>query len=494
MHHKIPTYSSAWIGAPPDMKTGGVPGHDVFGFLEMAKANTTNPLFFWCLDAHVPHYQKEFKDYPNVKVMSIEKFLNCFPEGSPMAERAQKVKEIKEILLNPKRNRTNDRVVFKDTFFLFLLYAFSGWMGDSNLMPMRGKEVALPWLNKIHMPHVSEEKNSDVRLEDLESWLLFSPEPLDKTAKKLFDRYCFYFFEREKILFEKQGYSEKYYQTGIDCFFIPALQLIKKERINLFQGKLSNSRASVNIDQYNLKKNYFNTHKFDKSSFFDKDKKSLTNVSPDEVYSETFYAIYDNDDVLLEDLLSRGMDINRQMNVKEAYGETALHYAIKNNKVNAVRISLKYNPNLKLYVQYEEFDKKMTPYKLALALKNPEIISLFNNYFKKKFEETKENKMPFLTFFGLDRAMAPEKVVRTFYRFSVNHRKEHPEDAEMLESFKKELMEAYRKIKYTDDESSSEYKGYIMRREDFLSKYGNIKISDLFKNFRQNVKNKQYGK
>lgn len=45
-----PDLNYIWIG-PPSEK-GGIPGHDITGPIEMAKANPKNPIHFWCLEEH----------------------------------------------------------------------------------------------------------------------------------------------------------------------------------------------------------------------------------------------------------------------------------------------------------------------------------------------------------------------------------------------------------------------------------------------------------
>ena len=41
----------------------------------MSNQNQDNEILFWCLEQHREHYEKAFKNHPNVKVNSIENLL-----------------------------------------------------------------------------------------------------------------------------------------------------------------------------------------------------------------------------------------------------------------------------------------------------------------------------------------------------------------------------------------------------------------------------------
>lgn len=485
---QVPSLHTAWIGAPPDAKTG-VPGHDVFGVIQMAKANTTNPIKFWCLGPHVAHYKEAFKEHPNVEVISIQEYLDSFPKGTPMGKRAAKLKMMMDICLTEPRNKTLDKVGMKDAFFLFGSCSWEGpcWWIDTNNRPADPKEkVSMPLLNKFHIPILLPKVPSldSIKHEDLESWLMFSPGAGDDTAEKLFDEYCKLFLVREKI-YQNEGYSKKYHNTSVEPLIVPAYQLVRQGKIGLLPTKVSDDHVYVYLKQFNLMKNYYNTHKFINSSFYDKNTKSK--VDDSKIYDEVFKAIQCDDYDKLEDLIARGMNINRQMQTDEAPGETPLHLAIKNENVAAVRLLLKNKADLNLKVNYEEYERDMTPYQLALEIDNRDIIKLVTMQMKKQEKEKNkriaEAKNDARLF--AKAIIKPERIVAKIYQFSVSHKKTHPEDLKLLEQFKQQVRQDHAKIQL----DPPEYKAYQENYSEFIAKYDQ-NVERLFEDFRQSTTQK----
>ena len=116
-----------WIGPPANTISGGVPGHDVMGPLQMIGHidDETTELHFWCLEEYCKQYQTIFLG-KNITVNPIEKLLYLVSaHGLEESTRdfSKKVSVLFQKLLATGRASIRDYVTLKDVFALFLFSA-----------------------------------------------------------------------------------------------------------------------------------------------------------------------------------------------------------------------------------------------------------------------------------------------------------------------------------------------------------------------------------
>src|SRR6185312_10808858 len=175
-------------------------GHDIAGPKKMASINQSNPIVFWCLKAHLPHYQKELEKH-NITCRAIEDYLSQDFKSKEEKEAAKQVKTMLEDLLSPEKNTIRDRTTIKVLFSYFILYQIGGYVADTNVYPQSSQAVALKAYDDFHVP-IQLQGLSDcdprVNLHALiDVWLMYSPSHSER-AKYHFDTFYKYFSALDK--------------------------------------------------------------------------------------------------------------------------------------------------------------------------------------------------------------------------------------------------------------------------------------------------------
>ncbi len=201
-----PTLHYSWIGPPPDKN--GIPGHDVDGPISMSTQNSTNPIVFWCLDAHKNHYEEIYKDKVNIQVKSVEVLLKEHTNDSVLKGRAEIMLTLMCNHLDSQKNTVRDRVTIKNIFTIYLLMTQGGYTLDTNIKPAINELVSLPHQAGFSVTKIEDERFKSTEMEpialaSIECFLMYSN--LDskniKKAQNIFDEYSAYIkttMERDK--------------------------------------------------------------------------------------------------------------------------------------------------------------------------------------------------------------------------------------------------------------------------------------------------------
>ena len=138
-----------WVGPPTKMDPFAIAGHDVAGPIQMAqqlqKQKKDGDIFtprikFWCLKEHEEFYRNQFKTHEaEIEVCSIEGLLETESKGE-LSESSEFVSRFMKEKLNPSKGSI---VKFKDLFSLFLLLSQDGYFFDTNVFPIKGRDVKL---------------------------------------------------------------------------------------------------------------------------------------------------------------------------------------------------------------------------------------------------------------------------------------------------------------------------------------------------------------
>ena len=394
-----PSINYTWIGPPPSAKKG-VGGHDTACAIKMAEQNQTNPIVFWCLDEHKDHYIKTFEAFPNITVKSVESALDeypsdskqisqndfpNFPENCTTHQAAMAMRELKKIFLDSPNSTVRDRVAFKDFFTLFLLIAKGGYIADTNIEPIENSAVNLKDHSEMKIAGFTDPNKSE-RVS--ECFLMYSPRDNNQKARerKIFSNYVRSI--NNILLFRnnnKEIYGKFLGNTMIDS--------ITKEKPAYIEGKIKDSRRSVEFQEMNVIKHYYNTHiaSYDEVSlssmrnddFMSTDHTKLTKLIVEKgLKMHPLYSASTNGDRReIELLVLGGADVNQRSLCKNSVGETPLHCAIKSNNVEVVKLLLSLGANLSLEAYYKKspndphsVEFKATAIQLALKYGNKQII------------------------------------------------------------------------------------------------------------------------
>ncbi|CAM6002490.1 unnamed protein product [Sphagnum balticum] len=373
-----PTLNYIWVGPPPK-ETGGEPGHDLIGPVAMASCNKTNPILFWCLEEYEKQYKELLANTPAIQVKTIESSLANEYKDNVIQTAATYTKAIIDEHLKSTRNTIRDRVSVKNIFSLFLLYSQGGYVLDTNVVPM-DKSVAmqLPSYKDFHLPvfDMALHKSSD-----LDYWMLFSP-PNNAIARSAFDAYIIRWGELQ-ALFNGKKPSECYHKSlgGLIADILFDLTRGEIPRCGWVVRDKNQTRNVVLVPELKMYKYYFNTHKYQNRSEFDRDAlyrdkvSELTGVifpanvarifaeyAPGQmdletkegaIYTQLFFDIANDDPAALLTHIEAGGDVNKQITHPVAQGETVLHLAIKMNRAECVSILLANNANPALEVHYQ---------------------------------------------------------------------------------------------------------------------------------------------
>lgn len=260
----IPTASIhyVWVGPPSPRSNQNreVAGHDVTGPIEMAKANKTNPIFFWCLDAHKDAFQSKLPK--NVTVQSIDQYVqHCLGSSKrEIREMAQKMNEIMRTSLG--RNEIRDRVTVKDAFTLFLhatQTVESMYTLDTNVFPT-SDTAKLASYRQFMLPQLGEE---DV----VDCWALYSSEPNKKIPTNVFSAY-YRDWQKAQEIFNSERYSKRYEEqlshaivTNLERHSRPHDTPAGSWHPTAYIGRPGYDPNNIQLQDLPIRKAYYNTHK-----------------------------------------------------------------------------------------------------------------------------------------------------------------------------------------------------------------------------------------
>ncbi len=348
-----PTLNFIWIG-PPQFDRGG---HDVLG-LESFDENfkhcfsaeeETNPLVFWCLQEYADIYSRYFLQHQiNTRVQGIEAHLAQYQtlaqenaQSRPQEEvsRWSRLEDQTQEILNSfidLRNEQLHQSVFqapkahyqkvqqfvrhKEMFCNFLLTTQGHYVLDTNVMCRRSdQKVMLPHYDVFMYP---EYFNTHRGYSSKEIWLLYAPPDFFKTGTNYLDVYL------DEL--KKHRYD---ITDGLTECMITFRRLLDKIASDSWTG-VSFAMGDVFIDELNIIKEYYNTHRAKK------------------VYNAIqTHVIHGNYDKLLKDI-QHGANLNilahREYKFSLLFlGMSFLDNAIDGQRLQCLRLLLEHgaNPN-----------------------------------------------------------------------------------------------------------------------------------------------------
>lgn len=198
---ELPCLNVFWVG-PPRIDPSGDLGSDVKDVIAMVKRAHSNPINFFCLDEHVEHYKKLFSDQGvSITVKSIDAYLEEKKNQSDnptMREHAEKMQQMRNVLLQEPRNRIIDKVSFKDAFSLFVLANDGGYTMDTNIKLKEGSdEVVFPHHEKFKAPHTKGPFKDDP---NVECWMMYASRESLSVPQKMLSHYLSQWDEIQKII------------------------------------------------------------------------------------------------------------------------------------------------------------------------------------------------------------------------------------------------------------------------------------------------------
>ena len=369
-----PAISYIWIGPPPK-DTGGEPGHDIIGPMEMAACNISNPILFWCLLAQESTYKDKFKKYGNIQVCAVETYLNETLTDSALATASRYTTLIISEHLKVERNTVRDKVSVKNIFSLFLLLTKGGYVMDTNVMPASpGTALTLPSFERFFLPAC---RDFSKFYKAIDYWIMYSPKE-NKTNQMVFDLYL----EKWKVaqeIYNTEKYSEKYF-LAVGVIISKILTYDLSGHTGFWNYEYENRhKTSTLISTLGLRKYYYNTHNYENRSEQDRDAlytqkllqvagllfqpkiaRNISSYVPEQLeptqkrgteYTQIYFDILSNNTSGLQRQISEGADINQQMTNPHQDGESPLHLAIVSNKPACVKLLLlnKADPTLVVY-------------------------------------------------------------------------------------------------------------------------------------------------
>ncbi|RJS22592.1 hypothetical protein DRW03_14910 [Corallococcus sp. H22C18031201] len=150
-----------WIGEPPTDRTKDI---DAPRRLATRCSGQGIKIYFWCLDAHVATYQRDFASHKNVTVRGIQSFLGAatgrayrwyywYSESDDWAVAA--MTDILTWGLDAATPRSY-RAFVKDAWSLFLMYTWGGYVMDAGVGPIDGGTFSLPEPKTFMAPTLNE--------------------------------------------------------------------------------------------------------------------------------------------------------------------------------------------------------------------------------------------------------------------------------------------------------------------------------------------------
>jgi len=303
---QIPDINYTWVGPP-----GNIKGHDIGGPIKMAKKNKLNLIKFWCLDEHKEHYEKIYKDYPNIVVGGIESHIKSEIAKSPENLAAKNMlKMLGATLQSTGRNKDleiRDRVTIKVAFNFFILQSVGGYVLDTNILPLLNEsKLDFSAKESLMVPAMREPVKKSA---DLECWMLYSPIGNTKQAEEVFAKFhkSWENSEKDYLGSTNKGVSLESYHKSIAIGITRSIYTVYKQgQVSLVATNQHDSGCYADAKEFGVRKTYSNTHKYkekSKPSFF----KSRDPIRPVE---DVFYYIASSNDVQLEAYLESGGDPN----------------------------------------------------------------------------------------------------------------------------------------------------------------------------------------
>lgn len=179
----MPTLNYIWIGLASDKKTNDVAAHDVLGPIlmdrQLQKQGMSYQINFWCSNYNFAHYKKLFEEQQcTIIVRSIKDYLEE-EKQTDLKEQA----ELVEKKLNGLWSFGNkDHVIDKDFFSLFLLLGKEGYILDTNVRPIPGKEVTFDTYSVVSTAKSGHDFN--------DFYFMYSPGRKTASATIIFDQFA----------------------------------------------------------------------------------------------------------------------------------------------------------------------------------------------------------------------------------------------------------------------------------------------------------------
>lgn len=365
----MPLLNYIWIGSPPDVKSGGVPDHDVMGPKEMSVRCNLH-VYFWCLDPYVQHYLKAFEGFNNISVCSVESLIKDSQKIDP--SRAQQMSDILNRMLHSSgRGCIKDCVTVKDAFAFFLLAQKGGYVLDTNIVPASKKSVEFKEYDAFFLPKLIADQeiiDEDARL-TIDAWMMYSPSNHADRAKLCFDKYVEE-WQQTELLFENEGYSTTYAGTCGKNYVTAATLSDSKGRINennlkYWDSIVQHDNYCVEVPEIGVMKYYYNTHLHNQSEYG----------------TQIFYDILYGTPDKVRKLLEAGHPHNIRFS-NRAIHDTPLHCAVSSRRLEMVDILLKAGADLDAVAIYRARGKGLivTPLELAEYLGDLDCVRLISSY------------------------------------------------------------------------------------------------------------------
>ncbi|MBI2786955.1 MAG: hypothetical protein HYX60_11905 [Legionella longbeachae] len=301
---ELPELHYIWVGPPSPQENiynkygREVKGHSSEGVIKMAEINKSNPIYFWCLDAHQTAFKEIFEKYPNIKIVAIDEYIEdkITSKNSDISEAARKMKEIFDASLigqsddQEEKNAVRGdnviirhRITVKNAFSLFLHVASDCpiYTMDTNIKPIKNiGSLSLPNLNcDFQLPaiYTGQNKILDNFENSLEWWAFFSSGK-NNFATEIFNKY------HQKWSFIEEYNEDKKtsgYQQVLANAMLESLTEVLMEQVNdnnleegyKFKKNVGSweitwpdktillSETVLPVGNLKIEKYYYNTHK-----------------------------------------------------------------------------------------------------------------------------------------------------------------------------------------------------------------------------------------
>lgn len=406
------TLSYIWIG---DSTTKGIPGQDTQAVIVMSKSIDPkyNRIFFWVLEKDLSHYTEIFKE-SHVTVLSVENELHKLAQNDLYKADVAKINRVLEVSLSPERNTRRSRTNLKNILaFGLLKMQLTDFVMDTNVGPAPNSRLNLHKHNSFHMPCIYNQEG----MVGVDVWAMYAP-PGDALIQSAFLHY-YEGWETLELYYDREGDSESYRkncgQLVVDAVRRSA-EATQDGKINQWNAiSIYENRSAMIVPELGIRKYYENTHKYIKRSEYETEESLLrqefveilkaaeqevipganrsaysyisvygffptkvrnliydyTNDAslPEKIrqssgypvrgsqYSAIFSAAFAGDVEKINQLIRLGDDINQVLTAEEAKGQTPLHVAIENLKLEAVEELLKHHARVDL--EYDDGTQKM---------------------------------------------------------------------------------------------------------------------------------------
>lgn len=335
-------YHTTWVGPPPDnTKINNVTGHDVMAIMDFEKhASSKITICFWCQEKYLPHYQKTFAN-TRITVSAIEKVVKAEQDDPRFFSYAERILALMERLSNDSRNHVRDRVTIKNVFSLFLLLFKGGFVADSNIFAnAETSKKLIDFDNKkkssehIFIPKVAEE--TIYKRISIEVWLMYVGRPL---LSRAFDMMDYFLCKQGKAeaIFDRERYSDEYHSmcgntiTHTALLSTPTRDMEQRE-LSFWKTSVKEGNAFMDIDELDLTKYYYNTHK--------------KRASYRGFFSQSFAFIALRKTSFIEYMLAHGHNVDEEIHFKTIKNLRLVTHALLLDEKEIVATILQHHPDL----------------------------------------------------------------------------------------------------------------------------------------------------